>query len=208
MGVYAMSETLKAQLCRQLEFIKLSCKNFDEGHLAEAVRIATAIRVLIHQTTRSESLLKQLGVRETIGLMTSVDTTPITSAVTIWDGLSVLPPMPQSAFPAFLRSMKLTKIPLPDWWQQIVMAENRLRVTRRQIVLMAANKDGGAHVDEDLNDTEQLLKRGMWRQATYTPSGIVEEALSNQHMIGLRRFGFEILHSEELMALAGMSVGD
>ena len=46
----------------QIRFIELSGKAFDEGFEGEAKRLGTAIRVLVHDTRNSTSLLRQLGV--------------------------------------------------------------------------------------------------------------------------------------------------
>ena len=51
----------KAHLAKQLRFLERSCKSYDAGFTDEAVRIATVIRVIIHQTGTSTPLLKHLG---------------------------------------------------------------------------------------------------------------------------------------------------
>lgn len=56
-----MSIDFKAHLSRQLTFLWRSCEAYDEGHTDEAVRIASVIRVLIHDTPKSTSLLNHLG---------------------------------------------------------------------------------------------------------------------------------------------------
>jgi hypothetical protein len=44
-----------------LGFIGRSAADFDQGHREEAIRIATALRVIFHQTGRSTSLLQDLN---------------------------------------------------------------------------------------------------------------------------------------------------
>ncbi len=41
-------------------------------------------------------------------------------------------------------------IPISMWWNQVVMILGGYHITRKKIVLAAANKDGGAHVDTKL----------------------------------------------------------
>ncbi len=56
-----MSVDFKAQLFKQLGFLWRSCDAYHQGHTDEAVRIAAVIRVMIHDTPKSTSLLKHLG---------------------------------------------------------------------------------------------------------------------------------------------------
>src|SRR5689334_18729596 len=65
---------LEHQLREQMEFLKASARTFDEGFVAEAKRLAGTIRLLVHDTSNSRSLLGQLGLKERLFLSTA---TPI-----------------------------------------------------------------------------------------------------------------------------------
>jgi hypothetical protein len=52
---------LQQKLIEQHGFLKRSVQSFMDGHSEEAVRIATAIRVLLHESRSSDPLLKQLN---------------------------------------------------------------------------------------------------------------------------------------------------
>ncbi|WP_267426300.1 hypothetical protein [Methylobacterium sp. GC_Met_2] len=54
----------EAQLDRQINFLRRSCADFDKGESDEAIRISLAIRVLVHDTHQSTSLLKHLGIKD------------------------------------------------------------------------------------------------------------------------------------------------
>jgi hypothetical protein len=54
-------QDMRVRLRDQLEFLKGSAEAFDAGKTAEAVRIATALRVIFHQTKASTSLLNHLN---------------------------------------------------------------------------------------------------------------------------------------------------
>jgi hypothetical protein len=58
---------LLLQLEEQRRFLGLSCAAFDAGDHAEAQRIATTLRVLLHQLGSSRALLIELGTRDQIG---------------------------------------------------------------------------------------------------------------------------------------------
>ncbi|MFP3702034.1 hypothetical protein SB758_41815, partial [Burkholderia sp. SIMBA_013] len=53
-------------LSEQLGFLKRSALAFDEGEASEAKRVAVSLRVLLHDTPASESLLKQMQLKDSI----------------------------------------------------------------------------------------------------------------------------------------------
>ena len=57
--------TLQDHLERQIRYLRRSCALVDAGHEDEAQRIAVTLRVLLHDTRKSKSLLSQLGVKST-----------------------------------------------------------------------------------------------------------------------------------------------
>src|SRR6266481_5878797 len=52
-------ENVHARLKEQMDFLLTSLRAFYDGNFAESVRIATAIRVLVHESGRSKPLLTQ-----------------------------------------------------------------------------------------------------------------------------------------------------
>jgi hypothetical protein len=65
----------------QLSYLWASYASYDAGHKQEAIRIALGIRVLLHDTRNSKSLLTHLGVKERVRLSSSVDGAPPPGAV-------------------------------------------------------------------------------------------------------------------------------
>ena len=55
---------LQGHLDEQLEFLERSAASFDAGYEGEAKELAVSLRVLLHDTQQSHSLLGQLGRRE------------------------------------------------------------------------------------------------------------------------------------------------
>src|SRR5215210_4761385 len=49
------------ELKKQLGFLRRSCQWYDNGEVDEAIRIAVPIRTIIHDTSRSTSLLTHLN---------------------------------------------------------------------------------------------------------------------------------------------------
>jgi hypothetical protein len=67
---YALThDDLVEKLRQQLGFLERSADLFDGGAEDEAIRLAQIIRVLLHDTSASHSLLGQLGVKETISYL-------------------------------------------------------------------------------------------------------------------------------------------
>ncbi|NNC12892.1 hypothetical protein HII28_13525 [Planctomonas sp. JC2975] len=63
-------EEFQASLRDQLSFIDASAHAYDMGPYAESLRLATTIRVLVHDTPSSRSLLAHLGVKDSIQFVT------------------------------------------------------------------------------------------------------------------------------------------
>ena len=64
---------LETHLREHLDFLNRSAFYYDEGAISEAKRIATSIRVLLHNTEKSHSLLDQLDMKSISFLNTSVE---------------------------------------------------------------------------------------------------------------------------------------
>ena len=72
--------------------------------------------------------------------------------------------------------------------------------TRKSIVLAAANKDGGAHVDQTLTPEYEELQKGLYSFAKYDANAI---EIPDHQFLALRVFAQELLNSPELLAIAG-----
>jgi hypothetical protein len=143
---------LKNHLKEQLELLEASAIRYDEGQKAEAKRISVSLRTMLHDTNRSTSLFKQLGILEDLKVRDSADDY---SAVRI--GYTELLMVHQTDLdvdwaPAFLANPQITKLTrFEDWWKRVVLIDSKAQVfTRKSIVVDMANQDGGAHVDGKL----------------------------------------------------------
>jgi hypothetical protein len=190
----------KIHLRRQLSFLKRSCNAYDAGEHDEAIRIATVIRIIMHQTSNSTSLLKHLNAT-TINLLTTVQDiskNTILAAMSM-SGLTIGPDGVEH-YPNLGDSSYKAQVPTSKWWSQIVVVSGSLKLTRMKIVLSAVNKDGGAHVDANLDsDYEQLSAAGFSGLVTGSRGGNeYSEKLEGSHTICLRQMGYELLNSPDL----------
>ena len=199
MSVRRTTADFEDQLQRQLDFLRNSAKAFDRVHREEAVRLAVALRVLFHQTEKSTSLVRLLGIENSVRLLTTIDnaykTDPVTgrteAVIAMWVSFD------PDYTPPLGSARRRDIVPLADWWNQAVLCLEGNPVTRCQVVLAAANKDGGAHVDPKPAGAARKLISGT---VTYQPEGSTEEvSLGNVHFALLRQFAYEILSGPALV---------
>ena len=140
-------QELKAQLNDQLGALQRSVQEFDNGYHTEAKRIAVILRVLFH-SGKYPSLLRRLGdeAREIVDTSPSLDPENLMSfhglvSLKFDDGkLSYAPKLDCDS--------SAMKVPVEQWWHGVVFADSKNRtLTRADVVLTAADQDGGAHVD-------------------------------------------------------------
>lgn len=74
--------------------------------------------------------------------------------------------------------------------------------TRKDIVLSAANQDGGSHVDEFPFGRTKELREGLARVMSVKVNGIEVNDLDNHHFPLIRQFTHEILLCDELNTIS------
>jgi hypothetical protein len=194
------------ELDKQLGFIDRSCRAFDDGHVDEAIRIATAVRVLLHDKGRNVSILSHLAAKATVELLSSVDgkrpneppgMTPVfelpLGGMRVWsNGIT-------SYRSTLADGREFSHVSVALWCKQTAWRTGRSALTRLDLILAAADKDGGAHVDaEDLAEYASL-KRDPFGGFLLLMNP--DESSKQMHLRFLRAIGDEILHSPALRAL-------
>jgi hypothetical protein len=116
--------------------------------------------VLLHDTNQSHSLLGQLGRKNRDFFDTAFEFNPADLAS--YGGLVfvALGP-PRTRYVAMLDDVPVSRLSSFDqWWAAPVFVDQKRRVlTRKDLVLTAANQDGGAHIDPGLDETYDKLSR-------------------------------------------------
>jgi hypothetical protein len=150
----------KKHLKEQFDFLLRSAKSYDEGYSSEAKRIATTLRVLLHNTKSSESLLTHLGKRRIKFYNGAEDydsgLAPKVKLVSLnlrGEGTHINDAHYKAQLDNWPPSgNKIKKTEFLQWWNQIVIDDLKgNRFSRRDLVLAVANQDGGAHVDPELD---------------------------------------------------------
>ena len=166
--------------------------------------MATTIRVLVHQTKSSTSLLKHLNLT-TIDLLSTCE--GATDRAIMYMGMGrvqVGGDGTHKYFPPLGDARVQSMVPVTKWWDQVVFVDGATRLTRKKIVLSAANQDGGAHVDESLNaDYQALVTDGFAGTVFHTIGGqTAAQPLIGAHFVALRQMAYEVLNSPALIAAA------
>lgn len=199
-AVNSPTPALVSQLRRQMEFLMRSADSYDRGYVDEGSRIAVSLRILLHETARSTSLLTLLGAKR-ISLLSTV--APISERAVFADGTALIVHNSQgtSMIPKLDRGHFKDFVPRDEWWNQLVYVNRPLKVRRRDIILTAANKDGGAHVDPILTREYDELRLGTWTAVAHDGT---ESKVTQQQFIFLRQAAFEVLNSPDVLSLAEM----
>jgi hypothetical protein len=145
--------SLVEYLQRQLRWLERSAHFFDQGDQDEAVRIAIILRTLFHSRGGTVSLIDQLGLGSTARVFSFAGLHELDENTTLADFLT------QITFDGFAPFVEkhpedrhVPTLHVDTWWNRVVQVFHPHRLSRRDLVLTAADRDGGAHVDVRLND--------------------------------------------------------
>lgn len=196
-----MSE-FQDQLSRHLRFISKSCSEFDNGQLDEALRIAVSIRVIFHDTKNSTSIVTYLKAKDSIKLISTFSfeeflKSPRAENINWHTSLPLM--LTSNGVKAPLDSWETKAIrSVEDWWNEIIWQEAGEKYSRRDVVLSAANQDGGAHVDS--KPSHKTLKFREGPKITVKINGqAIPNAVANHHYTLIRQMAHELLNSQDLL---------
>lgn len=191
-----------------VELLEVLCKCYDEdGKDIIALPISTAIRVLVHDTSQSISLLSHLGRRNIkflssnvknarehvhLGLVRRIN-------VGVVDGVGgeakYWPLCDERYFP---KQNNRTMLDQKVWWEEeVIFQSNDSSLTRKDLVLTMANKDGGAHFDKKIQKKYDDFRHRWSGGSTLvgTKSGTVRGYDNVPVRPAVRQIGYEILRS-------------
>lgn len=166
-GAPRSKENLLTRLGEQTDFLLASARGFYEGNFAESLRIAAHLRTLVHESGTSKPLLRQvrsdgldLQILDNVGETKQPGEEVFSFSV----GLRVDKP---AVFPSVdLESTNYKRCSIGAWWNRQVFAfwsqgqqgiSKWMTYTRRQVILILANKEGGAHVDSEIDHAYAIL---------------------------------------------------
>ena len=191
-------EELQQHLKDTIQALELSSRALDGGFEGEANRLAAAIRVLVHDTGSSKSLLGQLGQKSIQFYETSIPRDLRT--ITPYSGLTAIELAPEGPKYVALLDM-LPPAPPPrwvsfdEWWNKVIFVDQKgSETSRRDLILAVANTDGGVHVDPVLDEKyADLSRRNSLAWRTSNPRG--DAPLKSPEKAAVRQITHEILKS-------------
>lgn len=195
---------LLVQLRRQLQFIKNSCNRFDQGDIAEALRIAVSLRVLFYdKNSSSTSLLTHLGEKDTIHLLSAAKSIGNVDISNFDIGFIIPMNFTSSGIRHTIDPDQAPRfIKIHEWLNEPVFISNGKAFTRIDIIKAGANQDGGAHVDIKLKTETIAVKTPFGTMTRRIGDQILStENITDHHFPLLRHFADEILASTELLNL-------
>ena len=192
---------LLEHLDENLGFLKSSAAAFDAGHTGEAKRLAVTIRVLVHDTRNSKSLLGLLSYKQNMRYLDTaheLDPNNLAShhglvGLRIGGGKgSYFAPIDED-----IPGRPNKYIPFPKWWNKVVIKDGKKnKFNRRELVLALANKDGGAHIDPELDKEYVELTRNNSVGWVFT-SGSDSEPINDVELFSVRQIAHELIASIE-----------
>lgn len=166
-----ISNSLSGRLAEHMKLIAVLSECYDGGNEIVALAIATAIRVLLHNTQHSTSLLTHLTAKSVCLLSTNLRE-PLEKVhlglvrrinVGVNDGkggeAKYWPLCDERYFPS--PRQHFVMLAFDAWWKECVFENENTqhRLTRRDLVLAVTNKDGGAHFDTEVEERYDQFRK-------------------------------------------------
>lgn len=189
---------LEERLVEQLNFLRKSMRDFDDGDTSEFRRMSVALRILLHKSRTSLPLVEQLNL-ETIGVVSYA--APLRSKNLLSEFcLSMLVIGADSArlVPTLASGPNPPRMVSLDTWKNepVLRDDHRHVFSRWDIVTSVANQDGGAHVDGKINEAYfRLAKENSIGLIQIGPNG--EKPIEHIEKTYLRHISWEALQSIE-----------
>jgi SEC-C motif len=184
----------ETELTTQLGFIQRSADSYDNGYEDEAKRLATTIRVLVHDTKNSISLMTHLD-RKSIKWLDSATLVCLNNLVQQCNLVLLEAGTSEPTFLAKLDSDITEKwVNFDEWWNaQIFRDVDGSGVTRKKLILTAANQDGGAHVDHRLDEDYYSFATG--KLGIQIISNGSDIPMEGPHRAAIRQIAHEVLRT-------------
>ena len=170
---------------------------YDKGFDGEAKRIAHIIRTMLYDSNKSTSLLEQLGLKNITFCCTccgeyneAIHLSSFSCLVLIFMGKPVIskyiPTLESSA-----GNMKW--VPFRQWWDKVVIVDsNKNKFSRQRLIMTVCNKDGGAHVDPEIDKEYYELSRKNSLRWKYGVNGKWFD-FSRPELASIRQMAHEII---------------
>jgi hypothetical protein len=205
-----LDDRLDASLAEQVDFLRASAERVDAGYQHEAKRLALTIRVLLHDTDKSKSLLEQLGLKSELAFLdTRTRREPPTGFQAVsqlgWPTGMVRYSMTLGGGPTTFRAdlgsdreSRPAEVAFDAWWEDsLLVSKDGTTWNRRRLILGAANQEGGGHVEPKPSAWWRSMRDGTWIGAVKVDGPAGEECLSDLAPALIRQITHELLATLE-----------
>lgn len=195
----------------QIDFLVNACKMFDQGDFKYAKQLATHVRVLVHDTSQSTSLLNLIGRKDSmrfcstasfpknavffLGLVNPASRLMIDNQDNQKVEHTFIPNLNENA------GQSKKWVDFDTWYQQKILVSNPTHFTRNEMITFVANKDGGAHIDPYVSEKYYTIAKGTGSMLYATSRPIDEapyqqgEPYKNLHFATIRQIAHELILS-------------
>jgi hypothetical protein len=201
---------LNAALAEQVDFFRASAERFDAGRQHEAKRLGLTIRVLLHDAGGSKSLLEQLGLKSELSFLDTRRRRELPAGHQVaeqlgWPSGMVVLSMGFGGVTTFKPALdgdqesRPAEVAFEVWWEHpLLVSKDGTMWSRRLLILGAANKEGGGHIDPNPPAWWRDLRDGTWLGAV-TVQGPAGESvpLSDLAPAVIRQITHELLATLE-----------
>ena len=197
----------KNHLIQQIGFLLRSAEAYDDGYESEAKIMAGVLRILFHDTQKSVSLLTHLNKKNMLFYDTTFDfnsndimskSTLAHLFMTAGHHISQVKYVPNLDDKNVSRNIK---VPFNKWWEEkkVIRDMQGRFFTRKQLITTLCNKDGGAHIDAELENKKYAdLTRNNSMKITYGKGEYgIGDPIPNIELASIRQITHEVLKSLE-----------
>jgi hypothetical protein len=203
--IHRTTEDLEKRFHDQVTLLRLACENFDNGLEVAALNIATSIRVLVHDTASSMSALthmqsKNISFLDNASQIRTTGGTYLGLTYNEFNGVNDGQGGSVNYRPFFKSPWANHKdwLDFDLWWNNTVFQNpSGSSLSRKTLVLKAANQEGGAHIDSSIDNQFDAFRHQYSGGMTIKgiKSGIVRDFDNIPVLPAIRHVGFEILET-------------
>lgn len=191
-------------LDEQLEMLILLSDAYDQGKTIAAKQIATIIRILLHDTEKSHSLLSQLELKSSsffdsctpienetgsTGLVRSGSYAGLVG-VSVGSSTGYIPYLDDGPGNCF------GNVSFDEFWNRVVLIDGgNESFTREYIITKVANQDGGAHVGPEIDKKYASLVRNNSMGWKVNLNNSEPKDLKGVELATVRQIGHELIRT-------------
>ncbi len=195
-------EELKGALKRQLNFLDKSCNDFDAGDNSEAIRIATHLYVLLHDSGKNNrSILGQLGYLQSLKFYSFIKhkykpgnllTEHLLCGIRLSNSEANYFPLLDAG-----PTVEWYKTAFFTWWEKEVVIKDKAGrlYHRKNLICLLRDKEGGSHYDSEITEYAKTLMNGTsigWTVSNARGENILSPG---PHLASIRHIAYEFKRS-------------